>query len=594
MTGFAPPTPVPDGVPPLIGAWSLRHGLPLPPPAPDPQELADSLFADPPALTAPGPICAVAGDAIRPCPWAAPPLAPLMPDAALPDPRDGCIMAVIDDAIPFAHQQLRLPGGLSRLAALWVQDAAWSGPPDLPCGAQVDGVAASAWLARLEAGALACESQIYRQAGLVRMDRPNSQGAGLAGGHGAAVTLLAAGMDPGDPDARRHPLIGVALAAAVIADSAGTFAEAAITAALGFVVTRARMLNRRIAAAHGLPPGSVRLPLVINLSLGLTAGPRDGSTRIERLMDAICDREAPDLGPVHVVLPTGNHRAARMRASLAPGGQLGWQMPPCDTTPTVIEAWGPPASRPPCLVLTPPGGPDCPTRFDRPGQSCLLIDDHGRRLAQAVWQRHDGGDCVTLIAAPTQPGPEGGDWAPPGRWRIALDGPPGPCWALSVQRDEVLRGYPREARQSWLDDGCYRDQDDRGWPILRDPPGGPTRVQRGDTVNAYATGRRVLRAGAVARRGGGPMPYASLIGADLGGDVLVPVDRSSCHPGMIVRGRTSGGFAIMSGSSMAAPWASRWLAGQLARGARPADRQAVAALAGPGPCPVLPAPPQRG
>jgi len=62
---------------------------------------------------------------------------PLMAAGALPDPDRGCIIAVIDDAIPFAHQHLRLPGALSRVASLWVQDARVDpdGPGrDLPWG----------------------------------------------------------------------------------------------------------------------------------------------------------------------------------------------------------------------------------------------------------------------------------------------------------------------------------------------------------------------------------------------------------------------------------------------------------------------------
>ena len=53
---------------------------------PDPQELDDSDLDDP-ALA-------------------------YLEDAALPDPDRGCILAVIDDAIPFAHERLTLPGGV--------------------------------------------------------------------------------------------------------------------------------------------------------------------------------------------------------------------------------------------------------------------------------------------------------------------------------------------------------------------------------------------------------------------------------------------------------------------------------------------------
>ncbi|WP_197054825.1 hypothetical protein [Paracoccus sp. PAMC 22219] len=198
-------------------------------------------------------------------------------------------------------------------------------------------------------------------------------------------------------------------------------------------------------------------------------------------------------------------------------------------------------------------------------------------------------ECMTLIVAPTCPATVGDSWAPPGRWHLALVQGDGDH-AVSVQRDDVLRGFPREARQSWLRQPAYADLDDRGFPVLLDPPDdGPARVQRADTVNAYATGRYGLRVGAVDRRGQG-LAYASLIGAARGGDLLAFVDRSQAMPGMIVRGRTSGSFGLMSGSSMAAPQATRWLAAQLADGKRPTDRAAIHRLAGgsaDGPSPVL-------
>ena len=138
--------------------------------------------------------------------------------------------------------------------------------------------------------------------------------------------------------------------------------------------------------------------------------------------------------------------------------------------------------------------------------------------------------------------------------------------------------------------------DARGFPVLLDPRAtGPARVQRADTVNAYATGRRSLRVGAVDRSGRG-LAYASLIGVAQGGDLLACVDRSQARPGMIVRGRTSGSFAVMSGSSMAAPQATRWLAGHLADGARPDSRAAIIRLAQGAtdvPVPVLPTEPRR-
>lgn len=537
----------------------------------------------------------VAADAINPAPDTQPVGGALMSPDALPDLGRGCVIGVIDDAIPFAHERLRLPGPLSRVAAIWVQDARHDpqGPGrDLPCGIELRGTAITGWLKQLTHGTIPTEDTLYRMAGAVSMNRATTHSGAFAGGHGAAVSLLAAGFAPADPAARDHPLIGVTLAPGIIADASGTVATDALIAAVLFVITRARLLCRQIEAQHGLAHGQVRLPVVLNLSLGLTAGPRDGSSLIEQVLDGISDHCADDLGPVHVVLPTGNHRLARMRGTMRPGGHLGWHLPPDDRTPTPLEVWGPVLTHPPStpmqLGLTPPGGAEALTAFVTPDQVTHLTDAQGRDLARAYYHvaRPDGGwrECITVIVSPTCPDRPGAVWAPPGRWRLRLaQGAPGDH-AVSVQRDDVLRGYPREARQSWLADATHQPGDQ---PPLCDALAW---VQQADTVNAYATGRRCLRVGAVDGRGRA-QPYASLIGPAEGGDLLVTVEQSACLPGMPVRGRSSGGFGQMGGSSMAAPQATRWLAGQLAGGAHAPDRAAIRVLAGgqpDGPPPVLP------
>ncbi len=315
---------------------------------------------------------------------------PLMAADALPDPARGCIIAVIDDAIPFAHQHLRLPGALSRVASLWVQDARVDpdGPGrDLPWGIELRGDRIGGWLAGLESGAIATEDTVYRRAGVVAMDRRTTHSAAFAAGHGAAVALLAAGFAPNDPCARDHPVIGVNLAPGVIADTSATLAQDPLLAAIVFVITRARMLCRQVEGARGLPADSVRLPVVLSLSLGLTAGPRDGTGLLERFLDALATHGSTGLGPVHAVLPTGNHRMARLRATLRPQGTIGWQLPPDDATQTPLEIWGPiRPTRPdwPMRVgLTPPGGAEARTGFAAPDQSSVLRDARGRDLARA-------------------------------------------------------------------------------------------------------------------------------------------------------------------------------------------------------------------
>lgn len=569
------------GQDPLLVAALGPPGLVLPPDAvnPDPHALDGSDLTDPEQA--------------------------YLDDAALPDPQHGCIIGVIDDAIPFVHERLRLSPTLSRVAALWVQDAAFDpqGPGhDLPVGRELRGAQIGRWLTQLQSGAVPTEDSIYRLSGVVNMARETTHAAAFAAGHGAAVSLLAAGHAMGDPDARNRPLIGVNLAPRVIADSSGGLAPRVLAASVLFIISRARRLCRLIEARRDLPPNSVRLPVVLNISLGLTAGPRDGCSVIERLLDQVAEYPSDDLGPVNVVLPSGNHRMARLRGVLQAGGTLGWQLPPDDRTVTPLEVWGPVhperPERPMQIGLSGPGLDRAWTAFTDGEQVTHLCDDDGHDIARAYHGTvalPQGGyrQTVTLVLEPTCPDRLGQGWIAPGMWHLSLpaDAAPGDH-AISLQRDEVLRGFPREARQSRLHDPAYRDRDDTDRAILLDPEGqASNRVQRGDTVNAYATGRRTLRAGVVTRREGSVANYNSLIGADHAGDLLVAVDRGVCHAGMSICGRGSGSFSVMSGSSLAAPQVTRWLAEQLAQGARPADRAAVQALAGgqtDGPTPILP------
>ncbi|WP_405402286.1 hypothetical protein [Paracoccus sp. Ld10] len=598
-TAWTAPLHTPTGLAPALVEWCRRQGITPPAAAPDvPSLMAQAFGRMTPGWFLPSAVLSPGAANTTTAPAGA---GPLMTPDALPDPARGCIIAVIDDAVPFAHQHLRLPGGLSRVASLWVQDVPVDpgGPGrDLPWGRELRGDMISGWLAGLESGAIAAEDTVYRHAGVVAMDRRTTHSAAFAAGHGAAVTLLAAGFAPNDPRARDHPVIAVNLAPGVIADTSATLAQDPLLAAIVFAMTRARMLCRQVEAARSLPRNSVRLPVVLNLSLGLTAGPRDGTGLVERFLDALATHTSAKLGPVHVVLPTGNHRMARLRATLRPQGVIGWQVPPDDATQTPLEIWGPVRAdhpdEPMRIGLTPPSRTQARTAFGAGDQSSVLRDARGHDLARAFYRvmPHPDGwrECVTLIVAPTCPAHAGDGWAPPGRWQLQLVQGDGDH-AVSVQRDDVLRGFSREARQSRLYHPAYAARDARGFPLVLDPPdNGTARLQRADTVNAYATGRHGLRVGAVDRRGRG-MAYASLIGTAGGGDLLACVDRSPGLDGMIVRGRISGSFCLLSGTSVAAPQATRWLAAQLADGARPRDRAAIQRLAGgttDGPVPVLP------
>lgn len=535
---------------------------------------------------------------------------------ALPDPDSGCIIGVIDDAIPFAHERLRLANGASRVAAVWMQDARWrpdSPGHDLPSGVEIRGAALTALLRQAAAGDIAGEDAIYRIAGAIDLTHDVTPSAAFAAGHGAAVALEAAGFAPDDPQAKNHPLIAVGLPTRVIADSMGTLATAPLMMAIIFIINRARRLCRMIERRDQLNPGDVKLPVVINISLGVTAGPRDGCSVLERFMDALSQATPTDLGRVTFVLPSGNHRQSRLCARLRPGQDIGWLLPPDDPTFNAIEVWGPPvpiAQRGAMqITLTLPGMAPATTALKLPWQYSVLHGADGTALARAYYTPHESTpgkwrDGITVIALPTCPRKLTEPFAPPGEWRIGIAATsPDNDYDLSIQRDEVIRGFRHEARQSWLNDAAYRRYDAPEWPVLTDEEnGGDPHLRRRGTINAYACGTTPIRAGAAYQKARSRFDdrrlsddalasdYCSYLNDGTGGDVMARVDQSVLHEYRIVRGQGSGSFALTSGTSIAAPMVTRWLAGRLAAGEVLPDRQAIRKAAADGTPPTVIAP----
>ena len=260
--------------------------------------------------------------------------APFLDPGVAPTDDPACVIGIIDDAVPLAHPRLAARGAdgasRSRIASVWMMGAAaatggevrfgreWRGP-------QIDRLVAG----HAVPGAGIDEEALYRSAGIWNAARGPAHAGGRRAAHGAAVADLAAGMGPGDPLARQRPVIAACLPPEVTRDTTGTFAPWFVLLGTLHILDRAR----RLAEALGRPP----LPVVVNLSYGVTAGPKDGSGLVEGFQRLIAERGADGVGPVRFVLPMGNHRQGRLRARIPAGGTPGertiaWQVPPDDAT----------------------------------------------------------------------------------------------------------------------------------------------------------------------------------------------------------------------------------------------------------------------
>lgn len=506
----------------------------------------------------------------------------MLDQAAMPgNPDQAAIIGVIDYAIPFAHRMLTTASGHSRVAAIWLQDGPVQAdaPADIAFGCQLHGTAIDQL--RQDYGS---EGQIYRATGAIDFQQAaaaaeGGPGLGHAVTHGAAVAGLAAGFDPADPLAQDLPVIAVSLPGNSVASSAGALAPFYIQAGVVYIVNRARKLARQMRRAGRRGP----VPLVINLSFGVTAGPRDGSSLIAQLQDLIAMNVSGLVDPVHFVLPMGNSRQDRLHGVIEVGQSVNWSLPPDDPTPNVIEIRGPrqQAQNAEALLqlrVTMPDGAQAETAFTDPNSAALLLrngKECGRAYLQTPFiQRLQSGEsyfsqCLTLVLARTRAPGNALRAAPSGLWSVeVIDGPAGPL-SIDVQRDEEVAHFNTGARQSHLRDPGYRRYGASGRELQDDPQPPQSILRRRGTTNVYATGDEQIRVGSAVGRTGKVMPalpeiptarYSSLLDDGSTGDILAEGDRSHLLPGILVAGSTSGQTAFMAGTSMSAAQVTRWLA----------------------------------
>ena len=514
--------------------------------------------------------------------------------AATPD-GPSAIIGVIDDGIPFAHELFRLDGTLSRVASVWLQDAAPADTHrvgrDLPIGRELRGAEISRLLSDCQRGGVTDEDAVYRAAGAMNYARGPQQRLGLSGTHGAAVAAEAAGFGPAEAGvARNLPLIGVNLPAATVRDTLGM--QSALWVGLGalFILHRARRLCHHIARIQGKKCEEVRLPVIINLSYGLTAGPKDGSSMIERVMEEMMSLQFRDVGPVRFILPMGNHRLSRLNATVTPGEEqmLGWEVQPDDRTPSFVEFWGPhragaaPPPVPMQIAVRPQGQPaPLVSRFAAHG-TWQHVTLRGREICRAHLQyrpsENGGREVITLVTPPTRPEGPGAAFGLPGHWVLGVHAVDTQPVRIEVQRDETLPGFgSQRGRQSYLVDPDPVFGSD-GRTVETDPPGKTRGVLRSGTMNSYAGAPSTVRVGGTYRTAAKTVPYSGLgfLGSNrpAEGDVLAPAAESPTQPGLPFRGTRSGTWRRFSGTSLAAPAAARALAEAFAGGADvPAPRE---------------------
>lgn len=524
------------------------------------------------------------------------------PPLALPDdgwPEGTVVIGVIDDGIAFAHERFRDAAGGSRVQCFWRQH----GPnrsSTVVLGTEIcksDGANGEPGIDTLlnesRVAGVVDEETFYRRAGLIDFAEAGHKTAAWRASHGTHVLDVAAGADPAEGVTNR-PIVCVELDPATVADTSLAPMAEKLELAIDYILQRADALS-----GDGDP-----LPVVINFSFGNIAGPHDGTSVVERIIE---DRIAAQPDRLRIVLPSGNSHLSRCHARVAFANkkdmvELPWRVQPDDITQSSMQIWMPhagsnsPEAARMKISIRSPAGVETPLLGETHSAGVILLND-GQIVCAAQYlfmpfPTERGVFAINL--QPTAPAELGDRLAPPGVWTVKLynvslaDTEPVHAW---IQRDDRVYSYPRRGRQSYFDKSCYVRFDAQGFPIVEDDPPEqpPCVVQRAGLLNAIAAGEGAIVAGAFLRRDLRPAMYSAggPITPTRGGaldaafrkpDAMLVGDDSKVHAGLLAAGSRSGSVVAFSGTSVAAPQLARLVAVELVEG-RAGDRNRVKTLA---------------
>jgi hypothetical protein len=520
--------------------------------------------------------------------------------------RGVVVIGIIDEGIAFGHQRFRRGPYNSRVEYAWIQDgrclldvAGYHYGREL-CKADRLDANGNVMIEGIDTLLRSCthngildEDLFGSRAGLIDYTRPGHKAAAQRVAHGTHVMDLACGFEEGKSptsnglDAR--PIICVQLPSVTVADTSGLGLERYMLDAVGYILERAEAIRASRKCGH--------LPVVINFSSGILAGPHDGTHPIEAALDNVIAARHPR-APTDVVLPSGNSHLSRIHfCTKLPARSDGddntvtcqWCVPPDGKTCSYVEIWLPRN----CLDavklrLVPPNGAESPGLPDT-GANSLLWSPAGDGLCKVYYEYFPEPTArvrYTIAVLPTAFDEPPTQLAPSGVWKILLtnttpneiDGVH--AW---IHWDDRPLGYPISGRQSYFIDPNYEKVDETsGREVEDDQPA--SAVKRGGSMNAIATGSRTVVVGGfkpkemtvVKYSTGGPVPTTT---DRTGPDALAESETSSVRRFILAAGTRSGSVVAMNGTSVAAPQVTREIANCRGKGDLRPGRQILRELA---------------
>ncbi|EBA10918.1 hypothetical protein [Roseobacter sp. CCS2] len=388
--------------------------------------------------------------------------------------------------------------------------------------------------------------------------------------HGTHMLDLAAGADPADPTdpVRNIDLLGVQIRPQSYDDTSGAGITPDLQRGLFFLWLTAWFQGSR----H----------LMVNISLGITAGPKDGTSQVEVIIrDAI--RMAAMLGlKIDVFLPYGNAYHDQLAAELCVTPEepkpIHWQIQPNDLTPGYFEIQqldgGSYDLNELELTFTSPAGTTQTVTANASGTINSDIVMNGVTCGTVSHVPARGRRQHLIVAfAPSRSNPEmtlpGARPCPAGRWTLTIAAPKGAvALTLQMQRDDRPEGVLPGAYQAYFEGPNTRDhdQDARQFTALGDEGpvvylGTNSAYTEVNHTNVTSVGGAMVRA----HEDPGQTPqikpaHYTAKGTGWSGsepDLGAATEKSAVLPGLLAAGTFSNGTARMSGTSTASASALR-------------------------------------
>lgn len=516
------------------------------------------------------------------------------------------VIGVIDDGAGFAHRSLREPTrpNSSRVQVVWNQSRRvdllnldfwqhpardWSEPDKYWYGSMMGVAQTTKAMAGEVGGAPGEPDEQIIYARLVKKSEArrtlrNRESHGVAVLTTAAGSLGAANCVPlgldfsqqhrdatVDDAASKAPIIFVDLPFELKPISSGRWMPISALDGVRFIVKQARdRYNGK---------NSTAVPVVINISSGASAGAHYGRSMFE---EALSELLASDVR-LAVTVAVGNSRLAHAHhdISLRPesDGEIVVRIPPDKPMETYVEVWPEWPDAPDdftladlekiSLSITAPDGKTMNGIQAGSGEA-VFRDDKGEPVAGLKFARNSvhskNRPMALLVVSPTlshewRPRPGYGNWI----IRCKNDSKRTLRVRSWIERDEIVFGIRRPQLAHFVHDGGgrgdVRDWDDEtGYPVSRYET--TSNFSNASGVFAVAAGVGGRANGYVSSYSGGGSREKSMQGPML----IARADRSPAQPGMPVFGSYRSARFHMSGTSVAAPHAARWIANNFARG----------------------------